>query len=243
VNFYTSLKYSKKNPTYHAEDSRYKYSNFIKILKKNNFSFRKIKKIIDIGCGVGEVLKYLHQSKLFLNSSFVGYDINKYAIKIAKKNLSIKFICKDFIEFSENKKFHLLICADVFEHIDDNVNFLKKLLNKSKYFLFNIPLDISLMSLIRKNIFRQKFSSVGHIHFYSKYSVLLKLEYCGYKIIDNIYAKNRLEHFTKEEFSVKKFLVLPFQFLLDIINEDLAAAIFGGYSLVVLAKNSKHKKL
>jgi hypothetical protein len=113
---------------------------------------------------------------------------------------------------------------------------LKKLLNQSKYFLFNIPLDISLISLIRKNIFRQKFNDVGHIHFYSKYSILLQLEYCGYQIIDNIYAKNRLEYFSKKKFSIKSFLILPFQFLFDLINEDLACAIFGGYSLVVMAK-------
>ena len=219
MNLYTSSKYLKKNPTYHSEDSLYKYNNFIKILKKNNFTFKKVKKIIDIGCGVGEILKYLKKNKLFFRSDFIGYDVNKYAIKIAKKNSSIKFICKDYIKFPKNKKSDLLICADVFEHIDNDVNFLKKLLNQSKYFLFNIPLDISLISLIRKNIFRQKFNDVGHIHFYSKYSILLKLEYCSQK-----------------EFSIKKFLILPFQFLLDLINEDLACAIFGGYSLVVMAK-------
>ena len=236
MNLYTSSKYLKKNPTYHSEDSLYKYNNFIKILKKNNFTFKKVKKIIDIGCGVGEILKYLKKNKLFFRSDFIGYDVNKYAIKIAKKNSSIKFFCKDYIKFPKNEKSDLLICADVFEHIDNDVNFLKKLHNQSKYFLFNIPLDISLISLIRKNIFRQKFNDVGHIHFYSKYSILLKLEYCGYQIIDNIYAKNRLEHFSKKEFSIKKFLILPFQFLLDLINEDLACTIFGGYSLVVMAK-------
>jgi SAM-dependent methyltransferase len=241
MNLYTSPKYLKKNPTYHSEDSLYKYNNFIKILKKNYFNFKKVKRITDIGCGIGEVLKYLQKDKLFVNSDLIGYDINKHAIKIAKKNSSIKFVCKNYIKFSKNKKSDLLICADVIEHIEDNISFLKKLLNRSKYFLFNIPLDISLISLIRKNIFKKKFNDVGHIHFYSKYSVLLKLEYCGYKIIDNIYAKNRLDDFLKKKNSVKKFLILPFQFLLDMVNEDLACAIFGGYSLVVIAKNSKYK--
>ena len=240
MNLYTTSEYLKKNPTYHSEDSLYKYNNFIKILKKNNFNFKKIKRIIDIGCGIGEVLKFLKNDKLFINSDLIGFDINKYAIKIAKKNSSIKFICKNYIKFSK-KRSDLLICADVFEHIEDNISFLKKLLNRSQYFLFNIPLDISLISLIRKNIFKKKFNDVGHIHFYSKYGVLQKLEYCGYKIIDNIYAKNRLEDFYKKKFSIRKFAILPFQFLLDILSEDLACAIFGGYSLVVIAKNSKYK--
>jgi 2-polyprenyl-3-methyl-5-hydroxy-6-metoxy-1,4-benzoquinol methylase len=241
MNFYTSSEYLKKNPTYHSEDSLYKYNNFVKILKKNNLNFKKLKKIIDVGCGIGEILKYLKKNKLFFKSKFIGYDINKYAIKIAKKNSNILFFCKNYIKSTKNKKSDLIICADVFEHIDDEVYFLKKLLERSKYFLFNIPLDMSFISLIRKKFFTKKFNDVGHIHFYSKYSILLKIEYCGFKIVDKIYAKNRLEHFSIKEFSIKKFLIIPFQYLLDKINEDLACAIFGGYSLVVLAKNSKYK--
>jgi 2-polyprenyl-3-methyl-5-hydroxy-6-metoxy-1,4-benzoquinol methylase len=241
MNLYTSLKYSKKNPTYHSEDSLYKYNNFIKILKKNNFIFKKVRRIIDVGCGIGEILKYLKKDKLFLKANLTGYDVNKYAIKIAKKNSNINFFCKNYIKSSKNKKTDLIICSDVFEHVDNEVYFLKKIFDKGKFFLFNIPLDISFMSLIRKNFFKIKFNDVGHIHFYSKYSILLKIEYCGFKIIDKIYAKNRLKHFTKEEFSIKKFLIIPFQYILDKINEDFACAIFGGYSLVVLAKNPKYK--
>ena len=41
MNLYTSSRYLKKNPTYHSEDSLYKYNNFIKILKKNKIPFFK----------------------------------------------------------------------------------------------------------------------------------------------------------------------------------------------------------
>jgi hypothetical protein len=68
---------------------------------------------------------------------------------------------------------------------------------------------MSFISLIRKKFFNKKFNDVGHIHFYSKYSILLKIEYCGFKIVDKIYAKNRLEHFSIKEFSIKKFLIIP----------------------------------
>lgn len=241
MNLYTSSRYLKKNPSYHLEDSLYKHNNFIKILKKNNFIFKKVKSIIDVGCGIGEILKYLKKNNLFLNASFAGYDVNKYAIKFAKKNSDINFFCENYKELSKNKKSDLIICADVFEHVDNDVYFLKKLLNNGKFFLFNVPLDISLISLIKKNFFKKKYNDVGHIHFYSKYSIILKIEHCGYKIIDKIYAKNRLKHFTKKGFSIKKFLIIPFQYILDKINEDFACAIFGGYSLVILAKNPKWK--
>jgi ubiquinone/menaquinone biosynthesis C-methylase UbiE len=244
MNLYTSGKYLEKNPTYHIEDSQYKCENFLKILKNNNFNFLDIKNIIDVGCGAGGILKNLSGKNLF-NSNFIGYDINSDAITIAKanKNSEIKFYNQDYFTSNYYKKSDLVICADVFEHVDDETNFLKKLLNGSKYFLFNIPLDISLLTLLRKNCFKHTYNNVGHIHFYSKYSVLLKLEYCGFKIIDTIYAKNRLEHFTKDNISLKRILVMMPQYVIDKVSEDLSCSIFGGYSLVVLSENPNFNQL
>ena len=241
MKLYTSKEYINKNPTYHVEDSKFKSDNFIKILKKNNFNSNKIKNIVDVGCGAGKILKFIKESNLF-NSNYFGYDINKSAIEIASQNSEIKFYNEDYFSSEHYKKNDLAICADVFEHLDDEVKFLKNLLNGSKYFLFNIPLEISLLTLLRKNLFKESFNSVGHIHFYSKYSALLKLEYCGFNIIDKIYAKNRLLHFTKENLSLKKLLAIPPQYIIDKFSEDIACAIFGGYSLVVLAENPNFRQ-
>jgi hypothetical protein len=75
----------------------------------------------------------------------------------------------------------------------------------------------------------------GKISFIYSYEdhILSKLILNRAIINDNEFS---LEAFSKKEFSIKKFLILPFQFLFDLINEDLACAIFGGYSLVVIAK-------
>jgi 2-polyprenyl-3-methyl-5-hydroxy-6-metoxy-1,4-benzoquinol methylase len=85
MNLYTSSRYLKKNPTYHSEDSLYKYNNFIKILKKNNFTFKKVKKIIDIGCGVGEILKYLKKINYFLGQILLGTMLTNTLSKLLKK--------------------------------------------------------------------------------------------------------------------------------------------------------------
>tara|TARA_S200000501_G_C20857470_1_gene758316 strand:- start:2772 stop:3281 length:510 start_codon:yes stop_codon:yes gene_type:complete len=149
-----------------------------------------------------------------------------------------RFYNQDYFTSNYFKKSDLIICADVFEHIYDYTDFLKKLLTDSRYFLFHIPLEISLLTLIRKDsFFRYNFSTIRHIHFYTKYTALLLLEYCVFKIIDNFFAKNRIEYFNKNKISFKRELDMFPQCFIDKLNEYLSCSIFSGYSLVFLCEN------
>ena len=49
------------NPNWHAEDSPWKADQIIKILDRNQLP--KLKTVVEIGCGVGEILKQF-QNKL-----------------------------------------------------------------------------------------------------------------------------------------------------------------------------------
>ncbi|MDC0616159.1 class I SAM-dependent methyltransferase [Candidatus Pelagibacter sp.] len=179
----------------------------------------------------------MKQEKIF-DANYFGYDINADAIKIAKNLKKISFFNKDFLSSKEFNKTDLILCADVFEHVDCDITFLKDILSRGKYFLFNVPLDISIRSLLNNNLISETFNNVGHIHFYNKQIILLLLKYCGYDVIDSLYAKNFLEHSKKKSF--KKILFSIPMFILDKFNEDLAATIFGGYSLTVLCKNPNY---
>jgi 2-polyprenyl-3-methyl-5-hydroxy-6-metoxy-1,4-benzoquinol methylase len=239
-NIYSSGEYTNKNQSYHTEDSEFKWSNFKKILKNSNINLSNIKSILDVGCGVGEILFNAKKSNLFMNSSFVGYDINPDAIKLAKKNNNgIDFENKNFLDQTKKKDYDLILAADVFEHIENSYSFLKSVRNNGKYFLFNIPLEISFLSLIRnKNIFKHSYDEVGHLHFYTKKTAIITLEHCGFKILDCIYAKNRFQEI-KNSLRLKKLLISIPQYILDKFNEDLACNIFGGYSLIVLAQKNE----
>ena len=236
-NIYLSGEYNKINPTYHVEDSFYKWNNFKKLLLKSKINYRSFKNIVELGCGSGQILSQAKKSNFFDTNNFSGYDINPKAINLAKKlDNSINFYDKDFFQEKFNTKFDLIICSDVFEHIENNYEFLKKLIKKGNYFLFNIPLEISLLSLIRQNkVFSNSYSSVGHLHYYSKKTAMITLEHCKYNIISLNYAKNRISHFPKGSLTLKRMFVIIPQYLLDLINEDLSCAILGNYSLVVLA--------
>ena len=136
---------------------------------------------------------------------------------------TISFSNEDILKKDFEKKFDLIIAADVIEHIEDSFNFLKLLRNKSKYFLFNIPLEMSLLSLLRQNkLFNNSYKSVGHLHFFSKKSALIALEHNGYKVLNLSYSKNRIKHFTKNSMSLKRMLAVAPQYLIDLISEDLS---------------------
>lgn len=235
-NRYTSGDYIEKNHSYHIEDSNFKWNNFLKLLKKSNFEFNKINSIIEVGCGVGKILAEAKKTNLFEKEcKFTGYDINPGAIEIAKKNYDkIDFFNEDFINLEKNNN-DLIIAADVFEHIENSYDFLRKLKEKGNFFLFNIPLEISLLSMIRnKNIFKHSYDQVGHLHFYTKKTAILLLESCGYKIVKHNFADNRLQEL-KNKKEIKKFAIFLPQYLLGLLSKNLTSNIFGGFSLVVLA--------
>jgi len=238
-NIYTSGKYSENNPTYHLEDSEFKWRNFKKILLKSNVDYKSFQNIVEIGCGVGQILSLAKKDNFFNTSNFYGYDSNPDAIKTAKQlDKTISFSNEDFLKKNLEKNFDLLIAADIIEHIDDSFSFLKLLRTKSKYFLFNIPLEISLLSLFRQNkLFDNSYKRVGHLHFFSKKTALIALEHNGYKVLNLNYSKNRIEHFSKNSISLKRMLATIPQYLMDLINEDLSCILLGDYSLVVLASN------
>ena len=236
TSIYRSGEYTNKNPDYHSEDSSWKWLNFHRVLEKNKdqFNISEFKNIAEIGCGVGQILQNAKVSKIFNeNVNFEGWDINPDAIETAKKlSPNISFHADDM--FNNSDIYDLIICADVFEHVEDYYGFLDKISKKSKYILFNIPLDLNLLILLRQNtIYKDTYNKVGHIHHFTKGTALLAIKHAGLNIVDAIYAKHRLKR--KSLTTKGKFLFIP-QLLLDMLNEDIASSILGGASLVVLAK-------
>ncbi len=236
-NIYKNKLYYKKNPDYHLEDSFFKYNNLIRILKKykTKKEFDKFTNIVEIGCGAGKIVHLFKKSNLFKNASFYGYDINPDAIKLAKLNFKdVNYICDDFLE--NNNSSNLVICADVFEHIENPYNFLKKLSVKSDIFIFNIPIEINLLSILfRTNIFKKSYKDVGHLHFYTKDIAILLLENCGYKIINTKIVSN-FKNLNKKNISLLRlFFYIP-HMILSLISYEISSRILGGCSLIVLAK-------
>lgn len=221
--------YLKNNPTWHIEDSPWKAKQILKMLSRNPIN---PKSIAEIGCGAGEIVNQLHQA-MPNDVSFTGYDISGDAIGLAKQREKdrLKFEHSNFLEI--NSRYDLVLMMDVFEHVEDYLGFLKQCKSKAKNTIFHIPLDITMMK-IWKNGLISKRKSVGHLHYFMKETALATLVDSGYEIIDFFYTEEFIDLSVRKTIKSKLFYVLHKS--LYKINKDLAVRMFGGVSLLVLAK-------
>jgi hypothetical protein len=133
---------------------------------------------------------------------------------------------------TESPCFDLLLCIDVFEHVEDYIGFLKKLRAKARVKIFHIPLDMSAQWVLRGGPILLSREQIGHLHYFNKDTALATLQDTGYEVSDWFYTPAALD----KPRSVKaKLARLPRQ-TLSAINPDLSARMLGGYSLLVQAQ-------
>ncbi len=226
---YVSDEYLKNNPTWHAEDSLWKAQQIIKIIKKNEVVFNSI---CEIGCGAGEILVQL-QKLVVKECKLTGYEISQSAYQICKEkeNEKLKFEFKDFLE--EESTFDLMLVIDVIEHIENYFDFLDKIRLKGKYKIFHIPLDLSVLNVLRKNALLKKRKKVGHVHYFTKELALQMLTDRGYEILDYFYTAGGVEIKSK---NIKNRLLKIPRRILFAINKEFCVRVLGGYSFLVLTK-------
>ncbi len=128
--------------------------------------------------------------------------------------------------------FDVLLCIDVFEHVEDYMGFLKSIKGKAIYKIFHIPLEINISSILRNSMMNSR-NNAGHLHYFTPETALATLRDTGYEVIDYFFTKpfNDLPSKTLRN----KLLKLPRK-LLYAISPNLMIKLLGGCSLIVLAK-------
>lgn len=142
--------YLEKTKTWHAEDSPWKADQILELLRRNKLS---PKNIVEVGCGVGEILNQMNRKINDASISLEGFDIATDAIKVAqtKSTSNLKFYKEDFLK-SDRSRYDLLLMIDVFEHVEDYIGFIRKCGDKSEYKIYHIPLDITVSSVLRNKM-------------------------------------------------------------------------------------------
>lgn len=229
-NIYEDGAYLDKNPTWHEEDAPWKVAQIQKMLARNHLEPARI---CDIGCGTGEILRQLAE-QCATPALFVGYDISPQAHEIAKRkerqNLQFKLAG---VPAEAEPPYDLLMCIDVFEHVEDYFSLLRTIKTRAAYKLFHIPLDLSVQTVLRGKPLLQRRSSIGHIHYFTKDTALATLTDTGHEIVDCFFTHKFCE--TNQSGIAANALKLALKSLFA-LHEEHAARIVGCSSLMVLAK-------
>lgn len=115
---------------------------FTKLIKYN-----RIEKILDIGCGIGNLIDVLR--KYYLNAKIIGIDLSDESLETAKN----RFRNFNNIEFKvgrisdipiENESIDLVTCTEVLEHLNleefyNGFKEVSRILKKKGFFLATIP--------------------------------------------------------------------------------------------------------
>lgn len=226
---YRTGEYTRKNPTLHTEDSPWKASHIIRMLERHSLA---PKRICDVGCGAGMILRILQQ-RLPPDARFDGYEISEAAVAMCRvhENERLRFFCSDLTKTPVDP-YDLLLAMDVFEHVEDYMGWLRDVRTKSDMKLFHVPLEITVAAaLTPENVFIRNRNDAGHLHHFTRVTALATLRDTGYNVVDWFYTPG-YEVFADQLGRRDALLRKLFHFA----SEDLKSRILGGYSLMVLAR-------
>ena len=226
---YTGGGYLEKNPLWHVEESPWKAKLVMQMMARHNLAPQTI---CEAGCGAGEVLKQL-QDNLPQDCSFFGYDISPQAIDLCRSraNERLHFVLGD-IKREKDVRFDIMLVLDVIEHLEDYFSFLREIRQRGSYKIFQIPLDLSVQTVLRSTPLIRYRKQFGHIHYFNKETALQTLADVGYEVLDYFYSAS-LDLPSKQV--ATRIMRLPRRACFAIHN-DIAVRILGGYRIMILAK-------
>lgn len=221
--------YLEKNPLWHADESPFKVRQIQRMLTKNALQPRRIG---EVGCGAGEVLRLL-QREMDVACSFWGYDISPQALDMceSRANARLQFKLAD-ITREEGTYLDMILVLDVIEHVEDYFGLLRGIRTKGDLKIFHFPLDVSVQAVLRSRGLLIRREQFGHIQYFTKETALETLKETGYELLDYFYTPRCID-LAKQ--MIQKIAILPRK-LCFAIHEDATVRILGGYSLLVLAR-------
>ena len=231
TDMYTNGKYLEENPSWDAEDSEWKAEQIHKMIERNKL---KCNSIYELGCGGGDVIRYLQQKIDNDSCIYRGYEISPQAYDICKpkEKDNLQYFLKDFL-LEKDAKCDIIMLIDLIEHLENYHEYLRSIKDNSQYKILHIPLEFFAVSAIYEKLLINQRKKVGHLHYFTKDIALAMLEELDYEIVDYFYTPG---YTLSRNYGFKDKLIKIPRMIFSHISVDLTARIFGGFSLMVLVK-------
>lgn len=224
---YTGGTYAAANHDWHESDAAWKARQVARMLD----SHRMIPdSICDIGCGTGGVLDELG-SLLNWNPALTGYEVAEDAFKHVPASRKNRIELVQGSHDADERTFDLLLCLDVFEHIEDYYGFLRSIRSKAPFAVFHIPIEHAATTAFAPAPILRSAEQVGHIQHFSPTTALEALRYSGYDVIDSFHSVPAREIRAR---GVRQVFGRAARMAAARINVDMAARAMTGFPLLVL---------
>lgn len=186
--------------------------------------------ILDAGCGDGINLEFLSTIK---GASVEAYEYNPVRVDRAREKYpEIKVSLTDLTAIKDKtKKFDIILCSQVLEHIKDDqlaLTELKSILKPKGILILGVPNEGCFFAQLRNNKLEPKIGkTTDHVQFYTK-SILIKLfNDAGLKVL-----KLERENFFFPKLSINSYMgqcdwgFLAMKFLKTILPSQAAGLYF-----------------
>ena len=232
IDIYNDGKYLTNNPAWHGADNIWKANHVLDLFRRNHVVPRSV---VEVGCGAGGIIAEV--ARQIPDARAVGYDISSDAARLwpSARPTNLNYHVADFTESKE--RYDVLLLIDVFEHVEDYIGFLRILRGRANHFVFHVPLDMSIVGLLRRNYMKGR-KEVGHLHYFTHESALATLATAGFEARDWFFTAMSIEASAELRTWRTNFLNI-FRRALAGVNPAAAATWFGGYSMMILASPAK----
>ncbi len=227
---YLTQEYLSHNPTWDEEHSGWKAAKIFQLCTRYDLQPQSV---CEVGCGSGGVLAAL-RDYLGDGCTLFGYDIapdlKDFWAKHARQR--IDFRLADFVGSPAEEHYDVLLLIDVLEHLENPLEFLRRVLPRARWFILHIPLDLHAQGAIRSTPVMLARQRTGHLHYWNKDLALLMLKECGLQVRHWEYTAGAVD---LPSASGRRRLARFLRRFVFALAPDLAARLLGGYSLLVLA--------
>jgi len=133
--------------------------------------------VLDVGCGQGSLLADLHT--IFPRAGLYGTDFSPTSIVKARQRLPHgEFLVMDLTQKALNRKFDLVVCTDVLEHIEDDITALSNLARMTNSYV--------LIATVQGRMRSHEPESWGHVRNYAYGELAQKMQQVGLRVVRSV---------------------------------------------------------